>query len=112
MVAVKSFEDTSSEVIANWFSHPSGNPNSSAGNLGVWKLMLRPNCWFTRERQKLCPNLLRGSSGLPVSKEISLFVALKPANPWMSKKLLAAWKILSGFQGSVLDTTTALEINP
>lgn len=45
MVAVKSFEDTSSEVIANWFSHPSGNPNSSAGNLGVWKLMLRPNCW-------------------------------------------------------------------
>lgn len=67
---------------------------------------------FTRERQKLCPNLLRGSSGLPVSKEISLFVALKPANPWMSKKLLAAWKILSGFQESVLDTTTALEINP
>ena len=97
MVAVKSFEDISSEVIANWFSHPSGNPNSSAGNLGVWKLMLRPNCWsrrwfsgveghcgccynggllrFTRERQKLCPNLLRGSSGLPVSKERSLFVA-------------------------------------
>ncbi|KAK9176764.1 hypothetical protein WN944_028783 [Citrus x changshan-huyou] len=106
MVAVKSFEDTSSEVIANWFSHPSGNPNSSAGNLGVRKLM------FTRERQKLCPNLLRGSSGLPVSKEISLFVALRPANPWMSKKLLAAWKILSGFQESVLDTTTALEINP
>lgn len=41
MVAVKSFEDKSSEVIANWFSHPSDNPNSSAGNLGVWKLMLR-----------------------------------------------------------------------
>lgn len=97
MVAVKSFEDISSEVIANWFSHPSGNPNSSAGNLGVWKLMLRlivgladgflelkgivGCCYnggflrFTREWQKLCPNLLRGSSGLPVSKERSLFVA-------------------------------------
>ncbi|KAJ4716281.1 hypothetical protein OWV82_011324 [Melia azedarach] len=45
IVAMKSFADISPEVIANWFSNPSGKSNSFAGNLSVWKLMPWPNCW-------------------------------------------------------------------
>lgn len=42
-MAMNSFVNISAEVVANWFSHPSGNPDWS-GKLRVWMLMSWPNC--------------------------------------------------------------------